>query len=155
MEPVLLGLQALFLLLLYVFIWRVVRSASRELRVPQESFIMAPAQARAAPGREVARQAPVGLVVLQSQVLPVGARYDTGAVPITIGRGNENTLALDGDEYASGRHARVESARDGVWVHDLDSTNGTFVNGEQIRGRTRLREGDTLRIGDTELRLER
>jgi pSer/pThr/pTyr-binding forkhead associated (FHA) protein len=153
-EPVLLGLKALFLLLLYLFIWRVVRSAARELRVPQESFIMAPAQARAAPVREVARQLPVVLVVLRSPVLPLGARYETGAVPITIGRAADNTLALNGDEYASSHHARVETQRDGVWVHDLDSTNGTYVNGEQIRGRTRLREGDTVRIGETELRLE-
>jgi pSer/pThr/pTyr-binding forkhead associated (FHA) protein len=154
-EPVLLGLKALFLLLLYFFIWRVVKSAARELRVPQESFIMAPAQARAEPVREVARQVPVGLVVIRSPVLRIGERYDTGAVPITIGRADDNTLALNGDEYASSHHARVEAQRDGVWVHDLGSTNGTFVNGEQIRGRTRLHEGDTLRIGETEMRLER
>ena len=155
MEPVLLGLKALFLLLLYLFIWRVVKSAARELRVPQESFIMAPAQARAEPVREVARQVPVGLVVLRSPVLRVGERYDTGPVPITIGRAEDNTLALNGDEYASSHHARVETRRDGVWVHDLGSTNGTFVNGEQIQGLTRLHEGDTVRIGETELRLER
>jgi hypothetical protein len=154
-EPVLLGLKALFLLLLYLFIWRVVRSAARELRVPQESFIMAPAQARAEPVREVARQIAVGLVVVESPVLRIGARYDTGAVPITIGRADDNTLALNGDEYASSHHARVEAQRDGVWVHDLDSTNGTFVNGEQIQGRKRLHEGDTLRIGESEMRLER
>jgi pSer/pThr/pTyr-binding forkhead associated (FHA) protein len=154
-EPVLLGLKALFLLLLYFFIWRVVRSAARELSLPQESFIMAPAQARSAPGSEVARQLPVGLVVIRSPILPVGERFDTGAVPLTIGRREDNTLALDGDEYASTHHARVESRRDGVWVHDLDSTNGTYVNGEQIRGRLRLHEGDTVRIGETELRLER
>jgi pSer/pThr/pTyr-binding forkhead associated (FHA) protein len=154
-EPVLLGLKALFLLLLYLFIWRIVRSAARELRVPQESFIMAPAQARAEPVREVARQTALGLVVLNSPVLPVGKRYDTGAVPISIGRADDNTLALDGDGYASSHHARVEAQRDGVWAHDLGSTNGTFVNGEQIRGRTRLHEGDTLQVGETEMRLER
>jgi pSer/pThr/pTyr-binding forkhead associated (FHA) protein len=115
---------------------------------------MAPAQARAAPVREVARQLPVVLVVLRSPVLPLGTRYETGAVPITIGRAADNTLALNGDEYASSHHARVETQRDGVWVHDLDSTNGTYVNGRQISGRTRLREGDTVRIGETELRLE-
>jgi pSer/pThr/pTyr-binding forkhead associated (FHA) protein len=154
-EPVLLGLKALFLLLLYLFIWRVVRSAARELRVPQESFIMAPSQARAEPVREVARQIPLALVVVESPVLSPGRRYDTGAVPITVGRADENTLALDGDEYASGQHARIETQRDGVWVHDLRSTNGTYVNGERIEGRSRLHEGDTVRIGETELRLER
>jgi pSer/pThr/pTyr-binding forkhead associated (FHA) protein len=40
-------------------------------------------------------------------------------------------------------------------VIDLGSTNGTFVNGERIDGRHRLREGDVLQVGDTELRLER
>ncbi len=155
MEPVLLGLKALFLLLLYFFIWRVVRSAARELRVPQESFIMAPAHARAEPGRDVAREAPLGLVVAASPVLQVGARYDTGAVPISVGRADDNTLALNGDEYASGHHARIETQRDGVWVHDLGSTNGTYVNGERVQGRARLREGDSVQVGETELRLER
>lgn len=154
MEPVLLGLKALFLLLLYFFIWRVVRSAARDLRVPQESFIMAPAQARAAPVAEVARQRPPQLVVVSSPVLDAGNRYDTGAVAITVGRAPDNTLALDGDEYASSHHARVESGRDGVWVHDLGSTNGTYVNGQRIAGRERLRPGDTLTVGQTELRLE-
>ena len=155
MEPVLLGLKALFLVLLYFFIWRVVRSAARELRAPQESFIMAPVQARAEPAREVARQIPLALVVVRSPVLPLGQRHDTGAVPVTVGRAGDNTLALDGDEYASSHHARIETGRDGVWVHDLQSTNGTFVNGEQVNGRARLREGDTVRVGETELRLER
>ena len=154
MEPVLLGLKALFLLLLYLFIWRVVRSAARELRVPQESFIMAPAQARGAPVGEVAGQKPAQLVVVRSQVLPVGTRYDTGAVAITVGRAGDNTLALDGDEYASSHHARIELGRDGVWVHDLGSTNGTYVNGQRIDGRERLRPGDSLTIGETELSLE-
>src|SRR4030095_12799795 len=44
-EPVLLALKALFLVLLYIFIWRVIRSAAKDMRVaPQESFILAPSQ---------------------------------------------------------------------------------------------------------------
>lgn len=155
MEPVLLGLKALFLLLLYLFIWRVVRSAARDLRVPQESFILAPAQARAAPRPEDAPSRAASLVVVRSRTLSPGARYDAGPVAVTIGRASDNTVPLDGDEYASSHHARIELDRDGVWVHDLDSTNGTFVNGDQVQGRERLREGDALAIGETELRLER
>ena len=75
-------------------------------------------------------------------------------MPATIGRSADNQIALAGDDFASGHHARVESARDGVWVIDLGSTNGTFVNGERIDGRHRLREGDVVQVGDTELRLE-
>jgi pSer/pThr/pTyr-binding forkhead associated (FHA) protein len=75
-------------------------------------------------------------------------------VPLTVGRAGDNALVLAGDEFASGRHARVEAGRDGIWILDLDSTNGTLVNGERIDGRRRLRDGDLVRIGDTELRLE-
>jgi pSer/pThr/pTyr-binding forkhead associated (FHA) protein len=151
-EPILLALQAAFLVLLYVFIWRVVRSAGRDMPVaPQESFILAPSQLAAEhvvfdPGR---------LVVERSAALEVGKIFETGAVPVTIGRSGENTIALDGDEFASGHHARIESQRDGVWILDLESTNGTFVNGERVDGRRQLHRGDLVQIGDTELRFER
>ena len=148
-EPVLLALKALFLLLLYLFIWRVIRSAARELRVPQESFILAPAQL------DHAAAAPTGrLVVLESAALETGSAFQTSAVPLTIGRAKDNTIALQGDDFASGHHARIEAQRDGVWVTDLGSTNGTFVNGERLDGRHRLHDGDVVQIGDTELRFE-
>jgi pSer/pThr/pTyr-binding forkhead associated (FHA) protein len=151
-EPVLLALQALFLILLYLFIWRVVRSAARDLRVPQESFIMAPAQVAAAGG---APPAPSGrLVVASSKVIEPGREYRPGPVPVTIGRAGDNTVALAGDDFASSHHARVEARRDGIWIVDLDSTNGTFVNGSRLNGRHKLRAGDVVQIGDTELRFE-
>jgi pSer/pThr/pTyr-binding forkhead associated (FHA) protein len=153
-EPVLIALQAAFIVLLYLFIWRVVRSAARALpAAPQESFVLAPAQvaqARAEAGLEPGR-----LVVVRSRALPVGKAVEAGPVPTTIGRGDDNVLALDGDDFASGHHARVESGLDGTWVVDLGSTNGTFVNGERVEGRRRLHEGDLLQVGDTELRYER
>ena len=150
-EPVLLALQALFLILLYVFIWRVVRTASRDLRVPQESFIMAPAQVAAAGG--AAPPARAGkLVVASSGALKPGREYEAGPVPLTIGRAEDNTVSLAGDDFASAHHARVEARRDGVWIVDLDSTNGTFVNEARLNGRQKLRDGDVVKVGDTELR---
>ena len=74
---------------------------------------------------------------------------------LTIGRSPDNAATLDDDDFASARHARVETQRDGVWILDLGSTNGTWVNGERMDGRHRLREGDVVRIGQTELRFER
>jgi hypothetical protein len=151
-EPVLLALKALFLLLLYFFIWRVIRSAARELRVaPQESFILAPSQLAAE------RSTPSGgrLVVERSNAVKPGRAFPAGPVPLTIGRAEDNAISLGGDEFASGHHARIESQRDGVWVLDLGSTNGTFVNGARLDGRRLLREGDVVQIGDTELRFER
>ncbi|MEO8291258.1 MAG: FHA domain-containing protein [Gaiellaceae bacterium] len=151
-EPILLALQAAFLVLLYVFIWRVVRSAARDMRIaPQESFILAPSQLAA----EHPAAAGGRLAVERSKAVPAGKVFDAGPVPVTIGRSSDNTIALDGDDFASGHHARIESQRDGVWILDLGSTNGTFVNGEPVNGRRQLREGDIVQIGDTELRFER
>jgi pSer/pThr/pTyr-binding forkhead associated (FHA) protein len=153
-EPILIALQAAFVILLYIFIWRVVRSAERGLpAAPQESFVMAPAQV--AQARAEAGIVPGRLVVTRSRVVPVGKVVEAGPVPTTIGRSDDNVLVLDGDDYASGHHARVESGLDGTWVIDLDSTNGTYVNGERIEGRRRLHEGDLLQVGDTELAFER
>jgi pSer/pThr/pTyr-binding forkhead associated (FHA) protein len=133
----------------------VVKSASRELRVPQESFVMAPAQARAA-GLPVDQAfAQSQLVVLKSASLQPGHVFEPGPVPLTFGRSEDNTAVLDADEYASGHHARIEAARDGVWLVDLGSTNGTWANGERVDGRYKLHDGDVLQIGGTELRFER
>jgi pSer/pThr/pTyr-binding forkhead associated (FHA) protein len=153
-EPILIALQAAFVILLYIFIWRVVRSAERGLpAAPQESFVMAPAQV--AQARAEAGLVPGRLVVTRSRVVPVGKVVEAGPVPTTIGRSDDNVLVLDGDDYASAHHARVESGLDGTWVLDLGSTNGTYVNGERIEGRRRLHEGDLLQVGDTELAFER
>jgi pSer/pThr/pTyr-binding forkhead associated (FHA) protein len=151
-EPVLLALKALFLVLLYFFIWRVIRSASRDLRVaPQESFILAPSQLAA----EHPAASGGKFVVERSKLLKPGRTFQAGPVPLTIGRSEDNTVALKGDEFASAHHARIESQRDGVWILALGSTNGTFVNGARLDGRRQLHEGDVVQIGDTELRFER
>lgn len=72
---------------------------------------------------------------------------------VLLGRNPECTLILD-DDYASGRHARVYY--DGSWyVEDLESTNGTFVNGDRITEPIRLNEGTQVRIGATVLELRR
>jgi pSer/pThr/pTyr-binding forkhead associated (FHA) protein len=130
----------------------VVRSAARDLSVPQESFVLAPAQsARAGDGSA----APARLVVARSPALEPGQSFEAGPVPLTIGRTGDNGVVLARDDFASARHARVEAQRDGLWVIDLGSTNGTFVNGRRIDGRARLRQGDVVKVGDTELRVER
>jgi pSer/pThr/pTyr-binding forkhead associated (FHA) protein len=64
-------------------------------------------------------------------------------------------VQLDGDEFASAKHARVEPRRDGVWVEDIGSTNGTYVNGARIDRPRKLAPNDVLRVGETDLRYER
>jgi pSer/pThr/pTyr-binding forkhead associated (FHA) protein len=152
-DQILLLFQALFLVLLYLFIWRVVRSASRDLRLPQESFVLTPAQA-AAQGFPVQPAAPTQRLVIESSPsLQPGQTFEVGSAPLTIGRSEGNVIALPTDEFVSARHARVEPLRDGLWVVDLGSRNGTFLNGAPVDGRERLAQGDVLRIGDTELRV--
>jgi len=61
---------------------------------------------------------------------------------------------LSADEYASTRHARFEPRRDGVYIEDIGSTNGTFVNGIRLTRDRKLTPGDVVRIGETDLRFE-
>jgi hypothetical protein len=152
-ETTLLALKVAFLVLLYLFIWRIVRSAVRDLRAPQESMILSPLEAAsltAKPAEPVSGR----LVVLESPALGDGDVYALDSRPLTVGRGTNNDVALAEDEYASGRHARFESRRDGVWLEDIGSTNGTFVNGIRLTRERRLAPGDVVRIGETDLRFE-
>ena len=152
-DEALLVLKVLFLVLLYLFIWRIVRSASKDVRLPQESFILRPGQ-----GEGVAAQQSYQtgrLVVLKSAALEPGTVYELDSSAMTIGRGGQNDVPLEQDEFASARHARVEPRRDGVWVQDRGSTNGTYVNGTRIDRPRRLTAGDVLRVGETDLRYDR
>ncbi len=146
----LLALKVGFLVVLYLFIWRIVRTASRDLRLPQESFVLTPAGARERRERRTAGR----LVVLESPALSTGHELGVDSAPITVGRGEQNDVALESDEFASSTHARFVPQRDGVWIEDVGSTNGTFVNGDRLPSPRKLTPGDVVRIGDTELRFE-
>ena len=158
LQEALLALKIAFLVLLYLFIWRIVRTVGRDVRRPtQESFVLRPAPAPAPTGEPAAQpQAPRSprLVVASSPVLQAGSELELDSTSFTVGRGGDNDVSIDGDEFASARHLRIEPRRDGVWVHDLGSTNGTFVNGERIDGPRRLAAGDVVAVGATELRFE-
>jgi pSer/pThr/pTyr-binding forkhead associated (FHA) protein len=141
-EELLLVLKIAFVVLLYLFIWRIVRTASKDLRVPQESFILAPSQAgdlatlRDPGPREVGR-----LVVVSSPTLEPGEGRMLDSVAITVGRGPQNDVA-------------IEPRGDGVWVQDVGSTNGTYLNGIKLTRARKLTPGDVVRVGETELRYE-
>ena len=153
-ETTLLLLKIAFLVLLYLFIWRIVRSAARDLRLPQESMILSPQQASALLPQPAARE--LGrLVVLKSPILDPGEVVKLDSHALRVGRGGDNDLSVDGDEYASAHHARFEPRRDGIYVEDVGSTNGTFVNGIRLTQERKLVPGDVIRIGETDLRFER
>ncbi len=154
-ETTLLALKLAFLILLYLFIWRIVRSAARDLRLPQESMILGPQHAAAAGLlSQLARPEPGRLVVLASPALAEGDVFLLDTHELAVGRAVNNDIKLPADEFASSRHARFEPRRDGVYVEDAGSTNGTFVNGIRVTRERRLAPGDVVRIGETDLRFE-
>lgn len=64
---------------------------------------------------------------------------------ITIGRKEDNSIVIE-DAYVSGYHAKF-ILEDDMYIKDLDSTNGTYVNGERITRLTKISEGDLIEIG--------
>ena len=152
-EEALLLLKIAFLVLLYLFIWRIVRTAARDLRLPQESFVLAPGSIPGL-GGDTPHVEAGKIVVVKSPALSEGDEWDLDASPLTFGRSSQNDVELKRDEYASSSHARLEPRRDGVWVEDIGSTNGTYLNGIRLTRPKRLTAGDIVRIGETELRYE-
>jgi pSer/pThr/pTyr-binding forkhead associated (FHA) protein len=150
-DETLLILKIVFLVLLYGFIVLVVRSATKDLGgAPQESIVLGAAEAAELRAQHGMRP--------RLRVLAGPGRREASTVElnkaVVVGRDADTDVPLDGDEFASARHARIEPRSDGIWVEDLGSTNGTFVNGKRITAE-RLTTGDVVRIGQTELRLER
>jgi len=161
-EQALLVLRVAFVVLLYVFIWWVVRSAVRDVRAPQESLVLTPAQARAAglgsaapapaPAPPVAAGTP-RLRVVDGPVWPAASLVVLDE-DVVFGRAPDCDAVLDGDTTASGHHARVFHRDGSLYVEDLGSTNGTFVNAQRLVAERRLRTGDIVAIGATSLVFE-
>jgi hypothetical protein len=147
-EQLLLALKVAFVVLLYLFVWRVIRVASRDIAVGQESMVLTPAKRPAALATPPPRRA--RLVIMQSPELPPGTEIEVGR-DLVAGRDAALDIPLGADGYASGRHARFAHGQDGDVVEDLRSTNGTFVNGDRVSGRRALQSGDVVTIGQTQL----
>lgn len=88
-DELLLVLKIAFLVLLYLFIWQIVRSASRDIRLPQESMILRPGE----PGAQMLTGRPAGgrLVVVKSPTLAKGEDFTLNTRAVTIGRGPRTT----------------------------------------------------------------
>lgn len=153
-DETLLILKVAFLVLLYSFILYVVRSATKDIsEAPQESIILGAAEARTLRAQHGYEEPePARFVVVEGPGLDSGVTIELTTVSV-VGREAASVVELGEDDFASARHARIDPRSDGVWVEDLGSTNGTFVNGGRISAE-RLKPGDVVRIGQTELRFE-
>src|SRR5439155_2649983 len=87
----------------------------------------------------------------------ISGKYQGGEFPvaadkqIVVGRSSDLDMVLV-EDMVSRKHARIAMQQDQIWIEDLGSTNGTFVNGEKIK-RARLKEGDRVLIGTSILKL--
>lgn len=130
-------LRYIFLLLLFLFIFRLVKWMIGELqpaRLPEE--------------KKPSKEAGSRIVVIESSSpeLKPGETFVIG-VEIVIGRGGRSDILIK-DSFASTQHARVFLKEGQYWLEDLKSTNGTFLNEVQVKQPIVLANGDRLRVGD-------
>jgi hypothetical protein len=152
------GLKFGFLAVLYVFLMWVAWSALRDMRRGRGGVVSVDRE-RPSDATGVYSAAAVGdgpllddefeprLLVERAAGHPAGIAYDLsdGA---TLGRGDVE-IRLE-DPFASARHARISTQGRIVVIEDLGSTNGTYLNEEQLTGPQPLHSGDRIRIGDSE-----
>ncbi len=161
MPEQLLGLLKLCLLaLLYLFFARVLWAVWTEVRAvrpqTQSAAPLGPGAAIAAAGQRArrGRRAPRGVPQRLTVTEPPGRRgavFQLDGPELTIGRAAGCHVSLADDTFASSLHSRVFSRDGGVYVEDLGSTNGTYVNGTRLTAPTALRPGDQLQVGNTVL----
>ncbi|MFO7167051.1 MAG: FHA domain-containing protein [Chloroflexota bacterium] len=144
-DIVILLLRVAVVLLLYFFLWQVLRFVVRDLQYAGQG------------GAAAAPASPYGqLVVLRSGQSSVAAGKVFPLSPSTIiGRSMESCEIALNDSFLSQQHARLELRGDQWVLEDLGSTNGTFVNDIEVRDPTIVEEGDIIRLGRIELRLVR
>ncbi|CAN5169851.1 FHA domain-containing protein [soil metagenome] len=167
-ELTLLLLRIAFLAILWGFVFAIVYALrsdlfgpkARRMPQPQAPAYSAPA-APAAPARATApaaRPAPASSLDAKRLVIVSGSKegleIDLPAEQLTIGRSNESGLVIR-DDYTSTHHARLLKWNDGWVIQDLDSTNGTFLDGARVIVPTHVPLNTPVKIGTTSFELRR
>ncbi len=129
--------KLLFLLLLYLFLFAAIKSGV--------GLMMG------ASPKPQAHQ--LGLLVAAGPPELVGIRVPLTST-VTIGRSPDNDVTI-ADDFVSSRHAEIDPSSRGPMLTDLESTNGTIVNGKTVGYPVPLRDGDLVEIGTVKLKVER
>ncbi|HVF76021.1 MAG TPA: FHA domain-containing protein [Acidimicrobiales bacterium] len=146
-EDLLTILKFVFLALVWLFFARVLRAVWAEL---SPAAVAPPASASAAaPASPRGTTAPARVKVVDPPDRR-GRMYDL-ADEVTIGRASGCQIALEDDKAVSQLHARL-FRRDGrLYLEDLGSTNGTYLNAKKVAGPVALARGDRVQVGRTVL----
>jgi pSer/pThr/pTyr-binding forkhead associated (FHA) protein len=145
--PVLRALEYVIIILLWLFFMWVIRAVWVEVRPLQrrrQRRNESPAVADTGGSRRGKR---LRLHVVRPEDR-VGRTYELDD-EVTVGRAAGCGVSIDYDTYASNLHARLFRQNGDLWVEDLGSTNGTWVNTRRIGERTQLEKGDLLQVGGT------
>jgi hypothetical protein len=157
-EPLAVALKFGFLAVLYLFLLWVARSAMRDLRRYEGATAAAEAAEPSNPRRRP-RSTPDLRAGVQPRLEVVAAMgHEPGATfdvsqGATLGRSDGADIRVD-DPFASSAHARIFPRGEFMHVEDMGSTNGTYLNGRQLRTAERLKMADLIRIGDSEYRYQ-
>ena len=151
-ESLLTILKFCFLALLWLFFLRVLWAVWAEVSTP------APSPARAAPASPRAAARPAATDAASLRVVEPAARRGTTFQlddELTVGRASSCQVALADDSYASQLHARIFRKDGRLWLEDLGSTNGTYLNAKPVTAPVALRRGDRVQVGRTVLEVTR
>ena len=178
-DIVLLVLKIGILVLLYLFIWQVVKTAVASVRAPAGAAtapdvalpagsrpvaVFTPAEREARREDRVSERTISGekldftghidprLIVEQSPIVPAGVVFPLNGW-ITVGRASSSDIVLD-EHFVSSTHARFVPRGSFYYVEDLGSTNGTFVNEKHVSGEAQLKLDSRVRVGETIFRYE-
>ena len=155
-EPLAVALKFAFLAVLYLFLLWVVRSAMRDLARyggTAAEPVEAPSPARRArPASERRDGGAPRLHVVAAMGHQPGTTFDV-AHGAMFGRSDGADIRVE-DPFASSSHARIFDRGGAMYLEDMGSTNGTYLNGRKVQSAERLDVGDTIRIGDSEYRYE-
>jgi FHA domain len=156
-EPVAVALKFGFLAVLYLFLLWVARSAMKDLSRGTEAAAAEPVEPPS-PRRRASSVPDLRASVAPRLVVVAAMGYEPGTVfdlngGATMGRSDSAEIRVD-DPFASSAHARIFPRGDFMYVEDMGSTNGTYLNGHQLRTAERLKVADVIRIGDSEYRYQ-
>jgi FHA domain len=157
-DPVAVALKFGFLAVLFLFVLWVARSSLRDLTQHDESLVMEGGDDGVGLGRRE-RHGPdlragidPRLEVVAAMGVDPGTAFEL-AGGATMGRADGSDIPID-DPFASSVHARIFPRGQFMYIEDMGSTNGTYLNGRRLRAAERLKVGDTVRIGETEYRYQ-
>lgn len=159
-DPIAVALKFGFLAVLYLFLLWVARSSIRDLAhgtgrdepPPAESYEPEQRRRREPSGPDLRAGVRPRLEVIAAMGYEPGTTFDIGE-GATMGRADSSDIPID-DPFASSAHARIFPRNQFMYIEDMGSTNGTYLNGRQLRRAEQLKTADVVRIGDSEYRYQ-